>query len=117
MNDELAFLAPFSSAPNMVVIKLCSPLFFYKIILFALQEPQSEQHHLSVGTEVSAKYRGAFCEARIKGVKKTVVFRVSIAAAINLMYTLLAFYLIVETTFVFIKPFKITTSVLFMSVK
>jgi len=41
------------------------------------KESQSEQHHLSVGTEVSAKYRGAFCEARIKGVKKTVVFRVN----------------------------------------
>jgi len=35
-----------------------------------------EQHYLSVGTEVSAKYRGAFCEAKIKSVKKNVIFRV-----------------------------------------
>nr|NP_001072026.1 Retinoblastoma-binding protein [Ciona intestinalis]BAE06667.1 Retinoblastoma-binding protein [Ciona intestinalis] len=35
-----------------------------------------EKHHLSVGTEVSAKYRGAFCEAKIKSVKKNVNFRV-----------------------------------------
>uniref|UniRef100_H2Y4Q9 Tudor domain-containing protein n=1 Tax=Ciona savignyi TaxID=51511 RepID=H2Y4Q9_CIOSA len=37
-----------------------------------------EKYHLSVGTEVSAKYRGAFCEAKIKSVKKNVVFRVAL---------------------------------------
>jgi len=37
---------------------------------------QSSQYHLSVGTEVSAKYRGAFCEAKIKSLKKSVIFTV-----------------------------------------
>ena len=32
---------------------------------------------LEVGTEVSAKYRGAFCEATIKHVKKLIKIRVS----------------------------------------
>ncbi|CAK8690039.1 unnamed protein product [Clavelina lepadiformis] len=36
-----------------------------------------EQHYLRVGTEVSAKYRGAFCEAKIKSVKQNVIFRVA----------------------------------------
>ncbi|XP_039259937.2 uncharacterized protein LOC120336341 isoform X1 [Styela clava] len=33
-------------------------------------------YHLTVGTEVSAKYRGAFCEAQIKVVKKNVSYKV-----------------------------------------
>ena len=32
---------------------------------------------LSLGTEVSAKYRGAFCEAKIKKIVKVVKCRVS----------------------------------------
>ena len=35
-----------------------------------------EPPYLTVGTEVSAKYRGAFCEASIKAVKKIVKCKV-----------------------------------------
>lgn len=35
-----------------------------------------EPAYLTVGTEVSAKYRGAFCEAKIKTVKRTVKVKV-----------------------------------------
>lgn len=41
----------------------------------ALKE-DSGIYHLTVGTEVSAKYRGAFCEAQIKLVKKNVLYKV-----------------------------------------
>lgn len=37
----------------------------------------SEPASLSRGTEVSAKYKGAFCEATVKEVKKLVKCRVS----------------------------------------
>lgn len=35
-----------------------------------------EPAHLTVGTDVSAKYRGAFCEAKIKTVKRMVKVKV-----------------------------------------
>jgi len=35
-----------------------------------------EPPYLSVGTDVSAKYRGAFCEAKIKNVKRMVKVKV-----------------------------------------
>lgn len=38
-----------------------------------LEEPA----YLTVGTDVSAKYRGAFCEAKIKTAKKLVKAKVS----------------------------------------
>jgi len=41
-----------------------------------MTEQSVEHHHLDVGTEVSAKYRGAFCEARIKSLKKHLIFSV-----------------------------------------
>lgn len=37
-----------------------------------------EPHFLAVGTEVSAKYKGAFCEAKIRKVSKNVKCKVSI---------------------------------------
>lgn len=36
-----------------------------------------EPAYLTVGTDVSAKYRGAFCEAKIKTVKRLVKVKVS----------------------------------------
>lgn len=36
----------------------------------------NEPAYLTVGTEVSAKYRGAFCEAKIKTVKRMVKVKV-----------------------------------------
>lgn len=45
--------------------------------LFNLQVGE-EPPYLSAGTEVSAKYRGAFCEATIKIVKKMVKCKVFI---------------------------------------
>lgn len=36
-----------------------------------------EPAYLTVGTDVSAKYRGAFCEAKIKTVKRMVKVKVS----------------------------------------
>ena len=38
---------------------------------------QTEQALLSVGTEVSAKFKGAFCEAKIKSVNKCVKCKVT----------------------------------------
>lgn len=38
-----------------------------------------EPAYLTVGTDVSAKYRGAFCEAKIKTVKRLVKVKVSTA--------------------------------------
>jgi len=35
-----------------------------------------EPHFLAVGTEVSAKYKGAFCEAKIRKISKTVKCKV-----------------------------------------
>lgn len=35
-----------------------------------------EPAYLTVGTDVSAKYRGAFCEAKIKTVKRLVKVKV-----------------------------------------
>ena len=37
-----------------------------------------EPPYLEVGTDVSAKYRGAFCEANIKSVKKLVKCKVAL---------------------------------------
>ncbi|CAK6983068.1 hypothetical protein LDENG_00256750%2C partial, partial [Scomber scombrus] len=37
-----------------------------------------EPAYLSVGTDVSAKYRGAFCEAKIKTVKRMVKVKVNL---------------------------------------
>lgn len=41
------------------------------------QANSDEPPYLTVGTEVSAKYRGAFCEATIKIAKKLVKCKVS----------------------------------------
>jgi len=41
-------------------------------VLQAVDEPA----YLAVGTDVSAKYRGAFCEAKIKTVKRLVKVKV-----------------------------------------
>lgn len=38
-----------------------------------------EPAYLTVGTDVSAKYRGAFCEAKIKTVKRMVKVKVRLA--------------------------------------
>ena len=43
----------------------------------ALFQSLDEPTCLPVGTEVSAKYRGAFCEAKVKKVVKSVKVRVS----------------------------------------
>lgn len=43
--------------------------------LFRLQAAD-EPAYLTVGTDVSAKYRGAFCEAKIKTVKRLVKVKV-----------------------------------------
>ena len=43
------------------------------ILILQTDEPP----YLSVGTEVSAKYKGAFCEAKVRKVDKTVKCKVS----------------------------------------
>ena len=50
-------------------------LFFLFILFF--QASGEEPAYLTVGTDVSAKYRGAFCEAKVKIVKKFVKCKVS----------------------------------------
>lgn len=49
--------------------------FVYDSMSFFLQG--DDPPYLSVGTEVSAKYKGAFCEAKIRKVVKTVKCKVS----------------------------------------
>lgn len=50
----------------------------------APSSPQAadEPAYLTVGTDVSAKYRGAFCEAKIKAVKRLVKVKVIDAPAL-----------------------------------
>uniref|UniRef100_A0A3B4YVD0 AT-rich interaction domain 4B n=1 Tax=Seriola lalandi dorsalis TaxID=1841481 RepID=A0A3B4YVD0_SERLL len=53
---------------------LCvSDSFFFVVIKATLEEPP----YLTVGTDVSAKYRGAFCEAKIKTAKRLVKAKVT----------------------------------------
>lgn len=47
--------------------------FLLLLPLQTLEEPP----YLTVGTDVSAKYRGAFCEAKIKTAKRLVKAKVS----------------------------------------
>ena len=53
--------------------------FEFTLFLFCLFPPQTleEPPYLTVGTDVSAKYRGAFCEAKIKTAKRLVKAKVS----------------------------------------
>lgn len=43
---------------------------------FLFIQAADEPAYLTVGTDVSAKYRGAFCEAKIKTVKRLVKVKV-----------------------------------------
>lgn len=45
-------------------------------ILCSFHQAADEPAYLTVGTDVSAKYRGAFCEAKIKTVKRLVKVKV-----------------------------------------
>ena len=47
-------------------------------LFFLLFQAGNEPPFLTVGTEVSAKYRGAFCEAKVKKVVKLVKCKVSV---------------------------------------
>lgn len=48
-------------------------MFCVFVVVQTLEEPP----YLTVGTDVSAKYRGAFCEAKIKTAKRLVKAKVS----------------------------------------
>lgn len=50
-------------------------LLIYKIVTFSFQTGD-EPPYLAVGTEVSAKYRGAFCEAKVKKLVRSVKCKV-----------------------------------------
>ncbi|KAI4873417.1 hypothetical protein NFI96_016660, partial [Prochilodus magdalenae] len=56
-----------------VSVFLLITLTFYYLSLQTLEEPP----YLTVGTDVSAKYRGAFCEAKIKTAKRLVKAKVT----------------------------------------
>lgn len=45
-------------------------------IVCSFHQAADEPAYLTVGTDVSAKYRGAFCEAKIKTVKRLVKVKV-----------------------------------------
>lgn len=47
------------------------------VCLFVVVQTLEEPPYLTVGTDVSAKYRGAFCEAKIKTAKRLVKAKVS----------------------------------------
>ena len=53
------------------------PFILYVLCLCLRQSHSEDPPYLTVGTEVSAKYRGAFCEATIKVAKKLVKCKVS----------------------------------------
>lgn len=56
-----------------VMKKALNSLFSLTFFFQTLEEPP----YLTVGTDVSAKYRGAFCEAKIKTAKRLVKAKVS----------------------------------------
>ncbi|CAK6983066.1 hypothetical protein LDENG_00256750%2C partial, partial [Scomber scombrus] len=73
--NRLAARAGEDSAPAEIDPKICRaglPQITRK--MKAADEPA----YLSVGTDVSAKYRGAFCEAKIKTVKRMVKVKVNL---------------------------------------
>ena len=54
------------------------------ILTVYVQATSDDPPFLTVGTEVSAKYRGAFCEATIKVAKKLVKCKVRLKVALSL---------------------------------
>ena len=56
---------------------------------FVLIQVVEEPPYLAEGTEVSAKYRGAFCEANIKSVKKLVKCKVIVLTNNESVYGIL----------------------------
>lgn len=48
-------------------------------LFLSLSQAADEPAYLTVGTDVSAKYRGAFCEAKIKTVKRMVKVKVRVS--------------------------------------
>lgn len=61
----------YANKQNLLKNALKSTLYFLKCFQ-TLEEPP----YLTVGTDVSAKYRGAFCEAKIKSAKRLVKAKV-----------------------------------------
>lgn len=64
---------------NLIVAELfCSEVSTMVHVMAHLffSQAANEPAYLTVGTEVSAKYRGAFCEAKIKTVKRMVKVKV-----------------------------------------
>lgn len=55
----------------------CAQLLIDSFLLLLLSQTLEEPPYLTVGTDVSAKYRGAFCEAKIKTAKRLVKAKVS----------------------------------------
>ena len=56
---------------------MCGCLILLCMCVSLLSQVADEPAYLTVGTDVSAKYRGAFCEAKIKTVKRMVKVKVS----------------------------------------
>ena len=54
------------------------------ILTVHVQATSDDPPFLTVGTEVSAKYRGAFCEATIKVAKKLVKCKVRLEVSLSL---------------------------------
>lgn len=52
-------------------------------ILCPFHQAADEPAYLTVGTDVSAKYRGAFCEAKIKTVKRLVKVKVTASGLLS----------------------------------
>ncbi|KAM6086324.1 AT-rich interactive domain-containing protein 4B isoform 4-T5 [Theristicus caerulescens] len=78
MEEEPPFLSPPSPAPAprgpaSAAQPLSRLLPQPELIMKAIDEPP----YLTVGTDVSAKYRGAFCEAKIKTAKRLVKVKVT----------------------------------------
>ena len=48
------------------------------LLFFVVQAGKEEPPYLVIGTDVSAKYKGAFCEAKVKKVVKVVKLKVSL---------------------------------------
>lgn len=76
MRGLLALLWEYTCVGKLYIKKALNSLFFF---VLSPPPPQTleEPPYLTVGTDVSAKYRGAFCEAKIKTAKRLVKAKVS----------------------------------------
>jgi hypothetical protein len=64
---------------NSLRLQIVSAFFYiFENMYFVIEQASDEPAFLSKGVEVSAKYRGAFCEAKVTNVEKCVKCKVRV---------------------------------------